>query len=231
MKEAQQPVHGPEETRLLTLLRELLPILGDGLNSLGGKTPPTPDIHYLSWTAVSVNHAAGGYLLLRESHRVQASKLLVRPVLEAVFSGIAAVQNSDFLLHKAHHESQQDKKLVKKDSADYAAIERAFEEFRRVFNERNPGRTVVPKKITVEDTAKMAGLWPLYDGAYRVYCQFTHGALRAATGNLDNATDAFDTRTVIWCVLAMLDNLQKHTPAEIPELSRFIRALNETGEV
>jgi hypothetical protein len=229
--ESEQPIHGPEEVRLLKLLSEIRAILGKALDSLGGKSPATPEAHYLGLGAITVNHAAAGYLSLRELCMVHASKFQIRPAIEATFAGIAAIKNPDFLFRKAYSEWLEDKKLAAKSPTAQTALNDAFEEMKRNFKQRFPNRSMVLERVSVKETADLAGLSPVYEGAYRVYCQFTHGALRAATGHLDEATDASDTLTVTWCVLAMLDHLQKHTPAEIPDLSRFVESLDYKREL
>jgi hypothetical protein len=51
-----------------------------------------------------------------------------------------------------------------------------------------------------------AGLDGYYDTYYRLYCQFTHGAFRATTGNL-NVFDSEDTHAMVLCGLADVENL------------------------
>jgi hypothetical protein len=54
-----------------------------------------------------------------------------------------------------------------------------------------------------------------------MYCKFTHSAISAVSGNLDQQTDLYDTPTMAWCVLTTLRFLKEHTPAEIPDLNVF----------
>ena len=74
----------------------------------------------------------------------------------------------------------------------------------------------------------MAGLLPVYETAYRIYCEFTHSAMRAVQGQLNKATDPIDTTNVIWCVLTMLEQLKKHTPAKVPDLTQFQKKVLES---
>ncbi len=217
----EQPIHGPEEVQLLGLLSEVQHVLADALNSLGGKSPPTAESAYLGWSAVSVNRAAEGYLWLRESGRVAASKLLVRPALEATFSGTAVIKKPGLLFRKAYSEWEEDKKMFAHDSAGKAAANLALDDLKRVFEQESPGYPAECKRVTVRDTADMAGLLATYDCAYRIYCQFTHGAMRAVLGHLDEATNTVDTKIVVWCVLMLLDQLREHTPAQLPDLAPF----------
>ena len=110
---SKQQIYPPFEVEFLKLLKELQPIFIDALNSLGGKKPPDAASSYLGRVAINVNRASDGYLFLRESGRMDASKLLVRPALEAVFSGTAAMKDKAFLFRKAYSEWKEHKKLGK----------------------------------------------------------------------------------------------------------------------
>jgi hypothetical protein len=70
------PIYPPTEIEFLKLLKELQPNLVNALNSLAGKKPANLSSSYLGRIAVTVNRASDGYLLLRESGRMDASKLL-----------------------------------------------------------------------------------------------------------------------------------------------------------
>jgi hypothetical protein len=222
---AQTPNHGPKEVQLLALLKDAQHLLAEALNSLGGKSPPTPESAYLGWAAVSVNRAAEGYLWLRESGRVGASKLLVRPALEATFSGVAAIKKPGFLFRKAYSEWKEDKRMFAHDAGLLAEADRQLDKLKLAAKRARPGCPAECKPVTVRDAAEMAGLSNAYESAYRVYCNFTHGAMSAVQGQLDRATDTIDTDVVGWCVLMMLNQLKEHTPAQIPDLNPFKKRL------
>jgi hypothetical protein len=215
------PIYPPTEIEFLKLLKELQPILVNALNSLAGKKPANLSSSYLGRIAVTVNRASDGYLLLRESGRMDASKLLIRPALEAVFCGTAAVKNKDFPFRKAYSEWDEDKKLFARDTSGKKDADAYLEHLQEQFTKHNPDYPVIHKTISVKDTAKMAELLPAYEYSYRIYCKFTHSAMRAVTGNLDQGTDLYDTPTIVWCVLFILKQLKQHTPAEIPDLNVF----------
>lgn len=228
---SSKPLHGPQELKHLGLLREVQQILAHALNSLGGKSPPTAESAYLGWAAVSVNRAAEGYLWLRESGRVAASKLMVRPTLEATFAAIAVLKKHGFLFRKAYSEWEEDKKMFAKDAVGEQEAKRALEDLKRAFRQHKPDCPVVCKRVTVRDTADAAGFLDNYESAYRTYCQFTHGALRAVLGELDDTTDTIDTPIVTWCALQVLDYLQLHTPAELPDLVAFRKRLLDSRQL
>jgi hypothetical protein len=222
---ANQPIYPLLEVQFLGLLKELQPIFVDALNSLGGKKPSDAGSSYLGRVAITVNRAADGYLLLRESGRMDASKLLIRPALEAMFCGTAAMKNKEFLFRKAYSEWEEDNKLFAKDAAGKKKASEYLEGLKRAFKEHSPDYPVICKKLQVQEIADMAGLLSAYEGAYRVYCKFTHSAMRAVSGNLNNVTDIKDTHTMVWCVIMMLNQLKQFTPAKIPDLTPFGKKL------
>ena len=46
--------------------------------------------------------------------------------------------------------------------------------------------------------------------------------------DLDHATDAIDTKIIVWCVLMMLVQLQKPAPALVPDLVPFRQEATDT---
>lgn len=221
-----ESAHCPEEIELLKLLKELQSIMAQALNSLGNKKPPTAESLYLSYAANSVNLAADGYILLREPGRVHASKLLIRPMFDIVLSATAVAKKKGFLFRKAYTELEEAKKIYEKNAANEAGAKKALEDLKRRFQEE-PGYPIECKQVNARYTADVAGLLPVYETAYRIYCEFTHSAMRAVQGQLNEATDPIDTTNVIWCVLTMLDHLQKHTPANVPDLTSFQKKVLE----
>ena|SRR5258708_5918098 len=121
------------------LLKDVQRILADAINSLGNKPYTTPESAYLMWAAVCVNRAAEGYLCLRETCRVTASKFLVRPALEATFSGTAVTKKPGFLFRKAYSELEEVKKIFAKDDAGAKAANHALENLKRAFQQKHPG--------------------------------------------------------------------------------------------
>jgi hypothetical protein len=218
---AGKPIYPPIEIEYLKLLKELQPIIVKAINSLGGKKPPNAGSNYLGIIANTVNRASDGYLVLRESARMDASKLLIRPALEAVFCGIAAVSNKEFLFRKAYSEWGEHKKLFSRDVVGKAQADEVLKRLQEDFPKHNPDYPVNLKPASIWDAADMAGLLPVYEYAYRMYCKFTYSAMSAVSGNLDQQTDLHDTPTMVWCVLTTLEFLKKHTPAEIPDLNPF----------
>src|SRR5205814_6644269 len=57
------------------------------------------------------------------------------------------------------------------------------------------------------DAAAEIGVEAYYDSHYRGYCQYTHGALEAVSGGLDELTDPEDTRVMLHCSMIGLEAL------------------------
>jgi len=213
------------EVQFLEFLKELQPIQVNALNSLGGKKPADFNSSYLGRIAVTVNRTSDGYLWLRESGRMDASKFLIRPALEAVFCGTAAMMNKDFLFRKAYSEWVEDKKLFATDAAGKKEADECLERLKQRFQEGAPECSTKCKIITVKEIAEMAGLSTAYDEYYRIYCRFTHSAMAAVSGKLNQATDSKDSHVMVWCVLIMLNQLKQFTPPDIPNLMPFSEKL------
>ncbi|HEY5042587.1 MAG TPA: DUF5677 domain-containing protein [Verrucomicrobiae bacterium] len=205
----------------MEFLKELQPLLMDAIDSLKGKKPSNFGSSYLGRIAPTVNRAGDGYLWLRESGRMDASKLLIRPALEAVFCGTAAMNNKEFVFRKAYSEWEEHKKLFAHDAASKKKADEYLLKLKRRFHEEAPDYPIKCKTIKVREIAEMAGLVSAYEDYYRIYCRFTHSALMAVSGNLNQATDSKDTHVVVWCVLMMLNQLKQFTPADIPDLMPF----------
>lgn len=215
-----ESAHCQEEADLLKQLKELQGILTVAINSLGGKTPPTAESRYIGNAAKSVNIAADAYFLLREAGRVDASKLLIRPMIDIVISATAVATKRGFLFRKAYTELEEAKKLYEKNPVNEAGVKKALEDLKSNFSAK-PSYPIECKRVDARYTAEVAGLLPVYETAYRIYCEFTHSAMRAVQGQLNEATDPIDTTMAIWGVLIMLDLLKRHTPADVPDLTAF----------
>src|ERR1022692_2161194 len=96
--------HCKEELELLNLLKELRCVLETALNSLANQKPPSAESRYVGDAAKSVNIASDGYILLRESGRVHASKLMVRPLIDVVITSTSVTTKKGFLFRVAFTE-------------------------------------------------------------------------------------------------------------------------------
>jgi hypothetical protein len=216
-------VTASEEAKALALLSESIAALAGAINSLGG-TQADAKARYLFWTASFVNHTAAGFLKLKELN-LKASKLLVRPCLEALFNVCATINRGDFLFEKACAEWREENKYTPKDPASRQAAEDVLNQLKAFFGSSRSNDDIRKDRLHVSEVAGHAGLATVYNSAYRVYCQYTHGALRAAVGDLDEVTDSRDTPYVAYMVLKLLRLLVEHCGAVCPDLDALEKLL------
>lgn len=217
--------HDPDEILALGLLSEVQNILASAIDSLGNKAAPSIETNYLFHTAVGLNRVAEGFFFLRNSFRVHASKILVRSAIELLVYGNAALKSKDFHFRKAYTEWFEDKKLLAKSNAEELEADNALADLKQHFSMKLPGYPIECKKLTILEAAKMANLEDLYKSQFAIYSQYTHGSLRALTGDLDKATDSHDTNVMSWCVMITIDHLKENTPAEVPDMIPFRQRL------
>lgn len=221
----------PIDFEAVELLKRVQTSLAHALNSLAGKSTEG-GASYLVWCSAHVNKAFGGYIVLRECRLIHASKLLFRPVLEAMFYGRASVRRKEFWLEKAYSELLEDARFVAQDGTNRKTIEtnakKEFDRIKQLAVKNQPSyRSVQPKEVSAKSAAESAGLAKAYQIDYRLYCQFMHGALRAASGDLDALTDERDTPLMIWSALVLCEELNNHTPAALSDLASLWREFNE----
>jgi len=218
------------EADSLAFVSELQALLANALNSIAGKFTEA-EVSYLVWGASHVNKTVAGYAELRKQHMVHASKIMVRPVMEATAAVIAALKKPGFLFQKAHSEYQQDKNLIIEfrnvlektgqptvsTQQQLSDAEKHWQQFEQNWVRIRPGDPKNFGKLLFPEVLHAADLNPWY-AQYRLYCQFTHGALRAASGDLDEMTDPADNLAIAWLTLMILDQLQKHAPVAVPDL-------------
>lgn len=195
----------------LRLLSDIQKDLRDALNALGGKHGEGLLEHYFVHNAAHINYVVEGYIYLRESRRIEASKCLIRTAIEA-FIRLEAIRKKPELLFKiAFTEFEEDKKwahtLRSQDSAaTKTAIESQWTDFAQGYRTKYPEHTLTEEKLSLKDAAKCAEIESYYDSYYRLYCRFTHAAFRATTGGLGDF-ESEDNPTMTRCAFAALEAL------------------------
>jgi hypothetical protein len=226
---------GPDfETKSLGLLRDIQKCLAGVLDSLGSKQGENLFEHYIFFTSTHVNRSAEGFILLRENRRFDPSKLLVRPAVEMMISQQAVLRKPELLYRIAYTELEERKKwlvpLWKRIGRDFLPEHtKQLKEFSRNYASQFPSHIQKAAKITLIALAESAKLEGFYDSHYRLYCQFTHGAFEATTGELDFA-DCEDNHTMTLCVLSTLTALHQGVKVDIPELSSFTERVKNLSE-
>jgi len=98
------------ELASLKLLSDMQAELRDALDELGGRQGDGLLEHYAFYTAAHINRAAEGYVYLRESRRVEASKHLIRTAIEAFIRLQCIRKHPELLFRIAFSEFNEDKK-------------------------------------------------------------------------------------------------------------------------
>jgi len=219
-----QPHSASAEKESLKLVEDFNDELTHALDSLG-KKKPDPDTlinRYRFWSAKHLQRACAGFVLLRRSGYIDSSKFLVRPSLEMFIRLETARQHPDLFYRIAAKEHRRDAQLLRerdkllKDNSeeDWKTFE---ENWTAWLDGQLGGRELSEFEASLPDKAaaeaekaaarKKAGLESFYGSHYRIYSQYTHGALRASMGYLDPATDPEDNRIMSICALAALEAL------------------------
>lgn len=197
----------------MTLLCELQPLIAAALNSLGGKpTKSVADLFYL-YAASQISTAVDAFILLRREHRVDGARLVVRPALETMLR-LRAVRVKPHLLYRViFGEAREIDKwrggVAKRHGVPYirvcnrelwqASKARCVSEF--------GAETLAEVPLTSYDAAAAIGIESYYETHYRAYCQYTHGALEAVSGALNELTDPEDTRVMLTSAMPALEAL------------------------
>jgi Family of unknown function (DUF5677) len=214
-----QPHSASAEEQSLKLVEDFNDELKHALDSLGDKKP-NPDTlinRYRFWSAKHLQRAYAGFALLRRSGYIDSSKFLVRPSIEMFIRLETARQHPDLYYRVAateHHRDAQmlrerDKLLTDKTQSeeDWKIFEENWQRFVDAFTEEFPDVAKSDDVLDMASAATRAKLESFYGSHYRIYSQYTHGALRASMGYLDPATDPEDNRIMSICALAALEAL------------------------
>lgn len=204
------------EERSMTVLCDIEKQLAESIESLRGTHGAGLCEHYRFHTASYVHAAVEGYIWLRKSGRVSASKHLVRTCIEA-FIRLEAVKKKPNLLGEiAFAEFGEDLKwarsLGQHASDATAAINRTWNDFKSAYSAKYPGLGRVEElcldnqALNLRSIAEQIGMQGYYDSHYRLYCRFTHAAFRASTGSLGEL-ESEDNRTMALCALGSIEAL------------------------
>ena len=138
----------------------------------------------------------------------------MRPAIEMAFRLEAVKQHPDLLYRIAFSEHIQEKKFLnaavkhgQTSSTIARSVDGKWKKFSDAFAREFPDIPRVEKELGIESTAEKAGMQYVYDGHYRIYCQYTHGTLFASVGYLDAATHPEDNRSMAGCAMIALDAL------------------------
>lgn len=101
------------EQESLTLVADLVGEVTGALNSLGDKKHNGLFDNYRFWSSKHLHRAADGFVFLRRSGRVDASKFVIRPAIEIVFRLKAVKAHPDLLYRIAFSEHCRDEQFLR----------------------------------------------------------------------------------------------------------------------
>jgi hypothetical protein len=194
----------------IELLRDLVVACSKALKSLIGRVPETLVQQANFCWARQINDAADGFVALRNQGLVAGAKLLVRPAIEAVFRLRAVMEKPEMIYSILYSEAKGEDKWAGRLQERHGAPPMAnlptqeWREFRaRCVNEFGEDKVKDTHK-NLRDVAREGKMEHVYDTYYGLYCQHTHGSLRAPMDGLDEVTTPVDTRTMILCSMDAL---------------------------
>jgi Family of unknown function (DUF5677) len=208
-----KPSHSAEaEEESLKLVEDFVDELSGALNSLGGVKPVMIVDTYRFRSAKHLHRAVAGFAFLRRPGLVDSSKFLVRPALEMAFKLQAVRLHPEMFFRIAHEERRQDRHLMQGQPELQEESDKNWERFKAAFAKDYPA-IPIPNlcdrcdRLSIARVAEKAEMKPYYDSHYRIYSRYTHGALQASAGNIDEVTNPADNPTMAICGLVALDNL------------------------
>jgi hypothetical protein len=165
---------------------------------------------------------------------IHASKIMIRPVIETTAAVVAAFRQNGFLFQKSYCEYAEDKKLLgefrnilktaKEQTGPVdqklAELESNWKESMRRWSQLQPHIAKKCGNLSFPEILNVAGLNGWY-AQYRLYCQFTHGTMRATSGNFDEMTEPADNLIISFFTLIILDHLKKYALVEKIDLGPF----------
>jgi|ERR1039457_295378 hypothetical protein len=199
--------------RSFALLCDLQNELHAALASLAGRQSQGFLDKYYNLSAGHINRAVEGFIFLRKASRIDASKFLIRPAIEAMIRLEAVKRQPKLFFRIAHTERIKDRKWIGRAAVrrainyDLVTEEKDWNEGKARLIAQFPPGALEEKELNLRDTAKEVGaiMEDYYDSHYLMYCAYTHAALRAMTGSLNELTDPEDSATMSLCALSGLD--------------------------
>jgi hypothetical protein len=200
------------EAKALELSGTMCASLDRALLSIGGRKPKGGAEYYLFVSARFISRVTHGYISLRTSDNRFASKVLVRPLLEAMYRFRAVTKEPSLVYRIAYTEYDEDLKLAQpyaaqtKDTSGLEAIRKYWDLAEPQLRAQFAGIELVQQSLSAFEAATKSGLQKSYDSDYRYYCRFTHGNFRAIDDQL-NRSDHLDSTLFVLAMFVALEGL------------------------
>lgn len=208
-----KPTEPSMEAKSLDLVIDVHAELSEALNSLGGKKPRDMREDYKFWSSFYMGRASQGYIVLRKAGGKAESRFLVRPAIEIMLRLEAVRQKPELVYRIGYTETQRRgrkwlKALAGSDEKfDEAQFDKRWAQFKKECQAQFPSAKLVDAELTIKDAAVAAALGGVYDTIYATYCLYTHGALIAILGGLDEVISEEDNYIMASCLLCAVESL------------------------
>lgn len=221
----------------MELLAETEPAISKALNGLGDHMTKRIEDMYYFYAAKHIHDTVDAFIVLRDQHRLNGARLLVRPAFEAMLK-LRAVRSKPELLYRAllADNRELDKwfsSVARRHNVTYTPIVEGAQwaDFKaRCVVQFGAENLDNDTPLSAYDAAKAIGIEHYYDVHYRGFGHYTHGLLEAISGNLDELIDPEASRVVLQSAITALERLN-HLGADIPNLKsleeRAVEILNK----
>jgi len=210
----------------MALLSELQPAIATAIVCLRGKPQKRVEDLFYFYACDHINTAVDGFIILRRDHRIDGARLLVRPALETMLRLMAVCAKPHLVYRVLFDEAGEHDKWIgavaKRHDEPYTpVIDRdEWRKFKATCASQFGADKLMDAPFSAYDAAAAIGAEAYYDSRYRAYCQYTHGALEAVSGNLDEPIDPEDSRVMLTSAMTALDVLVD-MGADCPNIESF----------
>ena len=208
----------------MQLLVETESAISKALNGLGDQKTKRIEDMYFFYAAKHIHDCVDTFIVLRNEHRLDGARLVVRPAFEAMLK-LRAVRKKPELLYRAllADNKELDKwfsSVARRHGIAYTAIaeRQQWADFKtRCVVQFGAENLNDDTPLEAYDAAKAIGIEHYYDTHYRGFSHYTHGLLEAISGSLDELIDPEASRVMLQSAISALDALN-HVGADIPNL-------------
>ena len=223
-------MNAPSKTESLRLVVDVLAELEKTHSSLDGKPIEGPTGKTRIFTVRYMMGALDGFVALRKGGKDDAARILVRPMIEKTFflKAVEKTPSSLFALLRTDFEQEVSWLKAMKVSDDHESIvnlrknwdffagnfAKKYPNYRQELDafasayEKEFGENYNEAKLQIRQIARFADLEGYYNTYYRLYCQFSHGALRAIATD-SRPFDLEDDITAAFSGIIAMDTLRQ----------------------
>ncbi len=174
------------------------------------------------WNAKFISETTGGFIALQKTGLMEASKLLIRPMIETVLWMAATEKEPEVLYRWVFKQVSDEKKALKRlvgaihEKALADSYDNELRSIRGRMQSEHPCLTFLDCDIDLKSALRQTpnperkGLEMAYDESYPTYCQYTHGTFRVKAGQWDLMHPLNDNYYVGLSIACAVISLKNH---------------------